>query len=102
MICAGFWLPHSGKNKPDMDWKEFEQLQSKSCVCHLIAVGHEPQSLWRRPTVTTALNTLVLIRIDGLQFAHGAGRDNLGPLLIGLAVVGGLIWALTRVTRTAV
>jgi hypothetical protein len=44
--------------------------------------------------LTTALNKLVLVRIEGLQFAHGAGRDYLGPLLIGLAIVGALIWAL--------
>jgi hypothetical protein len=46
--------------------------------------------------LTTALNTLVLVRIEGLQFAHGAGRDYLGPLLIGLAIVSALIWALSR------
>jgi hypothetical protein len=30
---------------------------------------------------------------------HGiAGRDGFGPLLIGLTVVGGFIWVLSKVT----
>ncbi len=50
--------------------------------------------------LTTALNTLVLMRVDGLRFAHGAGRDNLGPLLIVLAMIGVAIWTLSRFTQT--
>lgn len=50
--------------------------------------------------LTTALNILVLVRAEGFKFAHGAGRDNLGPLLIGLAMIGIVIWALARLTRS--
>jgi hypothetical protein len=49
--------------------------------------------------LTTALNRLVLIRSDGLRLTHGAGRQDLGPLLIGLALLGVIIWALSRFTR---
>ena len=45
--------------------------------------------------LTTALNTLVLVRIEGLQFAHGQGRDYLGQLTIGLAIIGVLIGVLS-------
>ncbi len=46
--------------------------------------------------LTTALNTLVLVRIGGLRLAHGGGWDGLGPLMVGLAFVGVAIWALSR------
>lgn len=46
--------------------------------------------------LTTALNTLVMMRIEGLQFAHGQGRDYLGQLTIGLAIIGVLIGVLSR------
>jgi hypothetical protein len=45
--------------------------------------------------LTTALNTLVLMRMDGLQFAHSQGRDYLGQLTIGLAIIGVLIGMLS-------
>jgi len=38
--------------------------------------------------LTTALNTLVLMRIGGLRLAHGGGWDGFGPLMAGLAFVG--------------
>jgi hypothetical protein len=46
--------------------------------------------------LTTVLNTLVLIRIGGLRLVHGRGWDGFGPLLIGLAIIGVLIDALSR------
>jgi hypothetical protein len=46
--------------------------------------------------LTTVLNTLVLIRIGGLRLVHGGGWDGFGPLLIGLAIIGVLIDALSR------
>lgn len=49
--------------------------------------------------LTTALNTLVLVRISGLRLAHGGGWDGFGPLMIGLAVVGVLIGVLSRPSR---
>jgi hypothetical protein len=46
--------------------------------------------------LTSALNTLVLIRIGGLRLVHGGGLDGFGPLLVGLAIIGVLIDALSR------
>jgi hypothetical protein len=46
--------------------------------------------------LTIALNTLILLRIFGLRLAHEAGWDGFGPLMIGLAILGVLIWALSR------
>ncbi|HEV2485547.1 MAG TPA: hypothetical protein VGT08_08440 [Terracidiphilus sp.] len=46
--------------------------------------------------LTTALNALVLIRIGGLRLTHGGGWDGFGPLLVGLAIIGVLIEALSR------
>ncbi len=52
--------------------------------------------------LTTALNRLVLMRSDGLRLAHGAGREGLVPLLIGMAFLGVIIWALSRFTRNLI
>jgi hypothetical protein len=49
--------------------------------------------------LTTALNTLVLIRIHGLRLAQSGGWDGFGPLMIGVAVIGVLIWVLTKPSR---
>jgi hypothetical protein len=46
--------------------------------------------------LTTVLNTLVLIRIGGLRLVPDGGWDGFGPLLIGLAIIGVLIDALSR------
>jgi hypothetical protein len=46
--------------------------------------------------LTTALNTLVFMRIGGLRLAHEGGWDGFGPLIIGLAMIGILIWVLSR------
>ncbi len=46
--------------------------------------------------LTTALNSLVLVRIGGLRLAHGGGWDGFGPLMVGLAFVGAAIWALSQ------
>jgi hypothetical protein len=51
--------------------------------------------------LTTVLNTLVLLRIVGLRLAHEAGWDGFGPLIIGLAIVGVLIGALSRARQNA-
>ena len=51
--------------------------------------------------LTTVLNTLVLFRIVGLRLAHEAGWDGFGPLIIGLAVIGVLIGALSRAHESA-
>jgi uncharacterized membrane protein len=51
--------------------------------------------------LTTALNTLVLIRIGGFRLAHGGGWDGFGPLFIGLAVICVLIGALSRLSGRA-
>jgi hypothetical protein len=50
--------------------------------------------------LTIALNSLVLVRIGGLRLAHGGG-GGFGPLLVGLAIVGVLIWALSRSSQRA-
>ena len=47
------------------------------------------------------LNTLIFLRIAGLRLAHEAGWDGFGPLIIGLAVVGVLIGALSRTRQCA-
>ena len=52
--------------------------------------------------LTTALNRLVLMRNDGLRLAHSAGREGFGPLLIGMAFLGVIIWALSRFGRNFV
>jgi hypothetical protein len=46
--------------------------------------------------LTTALNTLVPLRIVALRLAHEAGWDGFGPLIIGLAVLGLVIGVLSR------
>jgi hypothetical protein len=49
--------------------------------------------------MTTALNSLVAVRAGGFRVMHGiAGRDGFGPLLIGLTIVGGFIWLLSKLT----
>jgi hypothetical protein len=45
--------------------------------------------------LTTALNTLVLLRLIGLRLAHEAGWDSFGPLLVMLAIIGVLIGLLS-------
>ena len=50
------------------------------------------------PLLTTALNSLVAVRIGGFRLLHGVGRDGFAPLLIGLSIVGAFIWALSRLT----
>jgi hypothetical protein len=51
------------------------------------------------PMLTTALNGLVAVRAGGFRLMHGiAGRDGFGPLLIGLTIVGGFIWVLSKLT----
>jgi hypothetical protein len=52
--------------------------------------------------LTTALNRLVLMRNDGLRLVHWAGREGLGPVLIGMAFVGVIIWALSRFSRNLI
>jgi hypothetical protein len=53
--------------------------------------------------LTTALNTLIFLRMIGLRLAHEAGWDSFGPLLVMLAVAGTLIgllsWANPREPR---
>jgi hypothetical protein len=49
--------------------------------------------------LTTALNTLVLMRNGGLRLAHNGGWEGFGPLMAGLAIVGVLIWVLSRSNR---
>jgi hypothetical protein len=51
--------------------------------------------------LTTALNTLVLLRLSGIRLAHEAGWDGFGPLIAGLAIVSGLIWVLSRTSECA-
>jgi hypothetical protein len=51
--------------------------------------------------LTTALNTLVLLRMGGLRLAHEAGWDGFGPLIFGLAILGPLIWALSQAHQSA-
>jgi len=51
--------------------------------------------------LTRALNSLVLLRIGGFRLAHGGGRDGFVPLLIGLAIIGIAIWALSRSSQQA-
>jgi hypothetical protein len=46
--------------------------------------------------LTAVLNTLIFLRIIALHLAHEAGWDSFGPLIIGLAVLGLLIGALSR------
>lgn len=48
--------------------------------------------------LTTALNTLILVRIGGLRLAHGGG-DGVALLFAGLAAIGVAIWALSRVAK---
>lgn len=45
--------------------------------------------------LTTALNTLVLLRVVGLRLAHEAGWDSFGPLIVMLAMIGVLIGVLS-------
>lgn len=51
--------------------------------------------------LTTALNTLILIRLLGLRLVQEPGWDGFGPLLIVLAVVGLLIGLLSWVSQSA-
>ena len=51
--------------------------------------------------VHPVLNTLIFLRIAGLRLAHEAGWDGFGPLIIGLAIVGLLIGALSRTRQLA-
>jgi hypothetical protein len=45
--------------------------------------------------LTAVLNSLILLRLGGLRLAHEAGWDGFGPLIIGLAILGPLIWVLS-------
>lgn len=48
---------------------------------------------------TQPLNTLVLMRIGGFRLAHGRADDTFAWLLIGLAILGVAIWALSRLSE---
>ncbi len=52
--------------------------------------------------LTTALNALIFLRIAGLRLAHEAGWDGFGPLIIGLAILGVLLGALSRTRQLGV
>jgi hypothetical protein len=94
MNCATFSLAHSLADNPQKPLVRSPQLCGKGRVSFFMTVGPVP-SLWRWLMLTTALNTLVLIRVGGLRLAH-SGWDGFGPLMVGLGFVGVAIWALSR------
>jgi hypothetical protein len=49
--------------------------------------------------LTTALNTLVSLRTAGYRLMHLLGLEGVGPLLAGLALIGVIIWALSRLIQ---
>lgn len=51
--------------------------------------------------LTTAPDTLVLLRVPGLQLAQEVAWDGFGPLIARLAIVSGLIWVLSRARHSA-
>ena len=51
--------------------------------------------------LTTALNVLVSVRTAGDKLMYHAGPDGLGPLLVGLALLGVIIWALSRFIQSS-
>jgi hypothetical protein len=50
--------------------------------------------------LTTGLNALALVRFGGFRLFHGGGGGGFGALLIGLAVVGVVVWAFSRSGRS--
>lgn len=49
--------------------------------------------------VTTGLNALALMRIEGIRLVHGGGRNGFGILLVGLLAIGAMIWAFSQSGR---
>jgi hypothetical protein len=45
--------------------------------------------------LTAGANALALVRFGGARVIHSGGRDGFALLLIGLVVIGVLIWALS-------
>jgi cbb3-type cytochrome oxidase subunit 3 len=45
--------------------------------------------------LTAGMNALAMMRFGGFRIAHGGG-DALGLLVMGVAVLGILVWALSR------
>lgn len=50
---------------------------------------------------STALNTLVSVRTVGLKLIHKAEPDGFASLLVGLTLVGVVIWAVSRHTQSS-
>lgn len=50
---------------------------------------------------TTAFNALVSVRTAGFRLIHRAGPDGFGPLLVGLTLIGIILWALSRLTQSS-
>ena len=51
--------------------------------------------------LTTAFNALVSVRLVGFRLAHHVGPDGFGPLIVGLALIGVIIWALSRLIQNS-
>jgi hypothetical protein len=46
--------------------------------------------------LTAGLNALALVRFGGFRLIHGGGGGGFAELLIGLAVIGVVVWAIAR------
>jgi hypothetical protein len=49
---------------------------------------------------TTGLNALALARFGGFRLVHGGGGGDFAWLLIGLAAIGAVVWAVSRSGRS--
>jgi hypothetical protein len=44
----------------------------------------------------TVANALAEIRWRGIEFVHGRNEDAFGVMLVGLALLGGIVWLISR------
>jgi hypothetical protein len=49
----------------------------------------------------TVANALAAIRWRGFEIVHGRNEDAFGVMLVGLALLGGIVWLISRSNRNA-
>jgi hypothetical protein len=49
----------------------------------------------------TVANALAAIRWRGIEFAHGRNEDAFGVMLVGVALLGVVVWLISRGSKDA-
>jgi hypothetical protein len=88
-------LDFGGGNGPELDFSVASHNNPRRDLGFFLMRGGNGRPR-RTLMLTTVTNALAMVRFGGFRVAHGGGRDGFALLLIGLAAIGGAIWAVTR------